>query len=122
MVHGGGSDDSELVKPNPAPVFGRLLDLDVLNFLRGVDVEYLIKLKVLVLVSSLEGSNTYLNDSTVSRCGSDSNDVVLSVHEDAIGLHVSAVDLEALRRVHNCDLLESITESVNIQIQTRPIF
>ena len=41
MVYGGSSDDSELVKADPAPVDTLLLDLDILDFLRGFNVEYL---------------------------------------------------------------------------------
>ena len=43
MVDTGGTDDSELVEANPAPESALLLDLAVLDFLTGCDVEDLNK-------------------------------------------------------------------------------
>jgi hypothetical protein len=48
---------------------------------------------------------TYLDDRVGGGLGTDCDDVFLSVHEDSIGLHILAVNLEVLGGIDDHALL-----------------
>ncbi len=81
------SDHCEFGETDPAPEDGDVRNLSLLELFAGVNVED-------------------LDDSCVTSSGSYSDDVALFVHEDAICLHVSSIDFEALGGVDNSDLLK----------------
>lgn len=93
MPDGVFADDSELVRADPAPKLGGVVDLDLGDLFRRVHIEDL-----------HHGGGVALSS---SNC----NNVALFVHKDAVGLHVALVDLETLRGIDDMHGLHIFTVS-----------
>jgi len=81
------ADNSKLADANPAPEDSSVSDLHLGDLLGLLHVED-------------------LDDCGVTVGSTDSNDVTLFVHEDAVSLHVALIDLEALGGIDDVDGLK----------------
>lgn len=86
VVDVGLADDTELVLTDPSPEPDWLTDLALLELCFGVKVED-------------------LNDGLGSLSGSQGNDVLASVHQDALGFHWLSFELEIVGGVNDCAIV-----------------
>ena len=122
MVNVGGTDKSQLGVADPAPEHNFLVELGGDQFLSSAQIKDLKNIKrkcvrgCLNLVNSIFrpvrqkllnfSPKTYLDDGSGVALGSThSDDVALSMHEHGLGLHIAALDVEAIGGINDSHLL-----------------
>lgn len=98
VVDVGLADDTELVLTDPSPEPDWLTDLALLELCFGVKVED-------------------LNDGLGSLSGSQGNDVLASVHQDALGFHWLSFELEIVGGVNDCAIVGVFNTDVFLTLE-----